>query len=68
MNGMYTADWELVAKTAVYRLYRLPPMDDGYKQPRVEFVAEGGDDWAAQLDCGRNGRARPTLHPQHPLA
>ncbi|MFO7678685.1 MAG: hypothetical protein R6X34_01415 [Chloroflexota bacterium] len=40
--GMYTADWELVVETAVYRLYRLPPMDDGYKQPRVEFVAEGG--------------------------
>jgi hypothetical protein len=38
----YTADWELVAKTAVYRLYRLPPMDDGYRRPRVEFAAQGG--------------------------
>lgn len=38
----YTAEWELAAQTAVYRLYRLPPMDDGRKQPRVEFTASGG--------------------------
>lgn len=38
----YTADWELAAKTAVYRLYRLPPMDDGFKRPRMEFVAKNG--------------------------
>ena len=38
----YTADWELAAQTAVYRLYRLPPMDDGRKRPRVEFAAAGG--------------------------
>ncbi len=38
----FTRNWELVAETAVYRLYRLPPIDDGAFQPRAEFLHEGG--------------------------
>jgi len=37
-----TADWELAAQTAVYRLYRLPPQDDGRFPPQAEFMANGG--------------------------
>jgi len=37
-----TADWELAAETAVYCLYRLPPMDDGRLPSRAEFLADGG--------------------------
>jgi hypothetical protein len=38
----FTADWELAAVSAAYRLYRLPPIDEGTFQPRVEFLHEGG--------------------------
>ncbi len=38
----FTANWELAAETDAYRLYRLPPIDEGFRQPRVEFLHEGG--------------------------
>ena len=38
----FTAWWELVAETGNYRLYRLPPIDEGAFQPRAEFLHEGG--------------------------
>lgn len=38
----WTNNWELAAETAVYRLYRLPPVDESGLSPRVEFLHEGG--------------------------
>ncbi len=38
----WTKEWELAAETAVYRLYRLPPADEGVLLPRAKFLHEGG--------------------------